>query len=115
MTSTIQEPGRSCAFSARIPVGFAAVSSFRHRDRPRRNRGSPIRALLGTVDDPGRVVDFSDPLALDSVRIKAVLAEHAAAPLMIVVGTFAPALLELIAVATLTTYESPGPTEARGH
>lgn len=52
-------------------------------------------------DCPGRVVDFSDPL-------KAALAEHAAAPLVIVEGTFALALPELIAVATLTVYVDLG-------
>ncbi|MGW6869718.1 hypothetical protein ACWGHM_29555 [Streptomyces sp. NPDC054904] len=59
-------------------------------------------------DGPGRVVDFSDPLALYSFRIKAVLAEHGAAPLVIVEGTFALALPELVAVATLTVYVGLG-------
>ncbi|MEV7617070.1 zeta toxin family protein [Streptomyces sp. NPDC089799] len=49
---------------------------------------------------PGRVVDFSDPRALDTARIKTVLAEHVNAPLVIVEGTFALALPELTAIAT---------------
>lgn len=55
-------------------------------------------------DGPGRVVDFSDPIALDSGRIKTALAEHAAAPLVIMEVTFALALPELTAIATLTVY-----------
>lgn len=55
-------------------------------------------------DGPGRVVDFSDPLALDSARIKTALAEHAAAPLVIMEGTFALALPELTAIATWAVY-----------
>ncbi|MFF1779860.1 hypothetical protein [Streptomyces virginiae] len=38
---------------------------------------------------PGRLVDFSDPRALDRARIEFALAEHATAPLVIVEGTFA--------------------------
>lgn len=49
---------------------------------------------------PGRVVDFSDPRALDTARIKAALAEHSDTPLLIVEGTFALALPELTAIAT---------------
>ncbi|KIF05692.1 hypothetical protein PL81_12090 [Streptomyces sp. RSD-27] len=55
-------------------------------------------------DGQGRVVDFSDPLALDSARIKTALAQHATAPLVIVEGTFALALPELTAIATSTVY-----------
>ncbi|MFD4926800.1 hypothetical protein ACFWNE_36570 [Streptomyces goshikiensis] len=55
-------------------------------------------------DGAGRVVDFSDPLALDPARIKTALAAHADAPLVIVEGTFALALPELTAIATLTVY-----------
>ncbi len=56
------------------------------------------------LDGPGRVVDFSDPLALDPARIKTALAAHAAAPLVIVEGTFALALAELTSIATCTAY-----------
>lgn len=55
-------------------------------------------------DGPGRVVDFSDPLALDSARIETALAEQAAAPLVIVEGTFALSLPQLTAIATLTVF-----------
>ncbi|MFB7468256.1 uridine kinase [Streptomyces sp. NPDC056224] len=56
------------------------------------------------LDGPGRVVDFSDPLALDPARIKAALAEHADAPIVIVEGIFALALPELASLATWTVY-----------
>ncbi|MEU3317422.1 zeta toxin family protein [Streptomyces sp. NPDC006662] len=49
---------------------------------------------------PGRMVAYSDPRALDTARIKAALAEHRHAPLVIVEGTFALALPELTAIAT---------------
>ncbi|WP_407842159.1 uridine kinase (plasmid) [Streptomyces sp. DSM 116496] len=55
-------------------------------------------------DGPGRVVDFSDPLALDPARIRAALAEHADAALVIVEGTFALALPELTAIATVAAF-----------
>ncbi|WP_331739903.1 hypothetical protein OG590_39300 (plasmid) [Streptomyces goshikiensis] len=56
------------------------------------------------LDGPGRVIDFSDPLALDPARIKTALAAHADAPLVIVEGTFALALAELTSIATCTAY-----------
>ncbi|GAA3064360.1 hypothetical protein GCM10020254_05350 [Streptomyces goshikiensis] len=56
------------------------------------------------LDRPGRVLDFSDPLALDPARIKTALAAHADAPLVIVEGTFALALAELTSIATCTAY-----------
>ncbi|MGW6706112.1 uridine kinase family protein [Streptomyces sp. NPDC054956] len=53
---------------------------------------------------PGRLVDFSEPRALDNARIQIALAKHATTPLVIVEGTFALALPELTAIATLTVY-----------
>ncbi|MFD7026543.1 uridine kinase [Streptomyces sp. NPDC059917] len=53
---------------------------------------------------PGRLVDFSDPRSLDHARIERALAEHATSPLVIVEGTFALALPQLTALATLTVY-----------
>ncbi|MFE5535930.1 zeta toxin family protein [Streptomyces sp. NPDC056492] len=59
------------------------------------HRDPDLAPSVPRFDGPGRVVDFSNPLALDSARIKAALAEHATAPLVIVEGTFALALPEL--------------------
>ncbi|KOU40719.1 hypothetical protein ADK55_31280 [Streptomyces sp. WM4235] len=72
------------------------------------HRDPDLAPSLPRFDGPGRVVDFSDPLALDSDRIKAALAGHAAAPLVIVEGIFALALPALTAIATLAVYvETP--------
>ncbi|MFD5887157.1 hypothetical protein ACFWHQ_14405 [Streptomyces sp. NPDC060334] len=76
--------------------GTSEISCY-HRD-------PDLAPSVPRVGGPGRVVDFSDPLALDSARIKTALAEHATAPLVIVEGTFALALPKLTAVATLTVY-----------
>ncbi|MER6390661.1 zeta toxin family protein [Streptomyces sp. NPDC001523] len=72
------------------------------------HRDPDLAPSVPRFDGPGRVVDFSDPLALDNDRIEAALAGHAAAPLVIVEGTFALVLPELTAIATLTVYvETP--------
>ncbi|MFD6888067.1 uridine kinase [Streptomyces sp. NPDC059957] len=55
-------------------------------------------------DGPGRLVDFSDPHALDPALIRAALAQHADAALVIVEGTFALALPELTAIAAVTAF-----------
>ncbi|MFE3610328.1 uridine kinase family protein [Streptomyces goshikiensis] len=68
------------------------------------HRDPGLAPSVPRFDGPGRVVDFSDPQALDTALIKTALAEHADAPLVIVEGTFALALSELTAIATLTVY-----------
>ncbi|MFZ3551713.1 uridine kinase family protein [Streptomyces sp. 4.24] len=68
------------------------------------HRDPDLAPSVPRFDGPGRVVDFSDPLALDSARIKTALGDHADAPLVIVEGTFALALPELTVIATLTVY-----------
>jgi uridine kinase len=58
-------------------------------------------------DGPGRVVDFSDPAALDPVRIKAAMDAASAArntPLIIVEGVFALTLPELEHQAAWTVF-----------
>ncbi|MCX5205800.1 zeta toxin family protein [Streptomyces sp. NBC_00237] len=53
---------------------------------------------------PGRIVDFSNPQALDPVRISAALDEHFGAPLTIVEGIFALALNRLVEKASWTVF-----------
>ncbi|MBT2452485.1 hypothetical protein J7F03_36630 [Streptomyces sp. ISL-43] len=68
------------------------------------HRDPDLAPSVPRFDGPGRVVDFSDPLALDNALIKTALDQHATAPLVVVEGTFALALPELTAIATLTVY-----------
>ncbi|MFZ3494850.1 uridine kinase family protein [Streptomyces sp. 5.8] len=68
------------------------------------HRDPDLAPSVPRFDGPGRVVDFSDPLALDRVRIETAIAEHSTAPLVIVEGTFALALPELTAIATFSVY-----------
>lgn len=68
------------------------------------HRDPDLAPSVPRFDGPGRVVDFSDPLALDPVRIETAIAEHSTAPLVIVEGTFALALPELTAIATFSVY-----------
>ncbi|MER5774129.1 hypothetical protein ABT144_07540 [Streptomyces sp. NPDC002039] len=75
-----------------------------------------MKKISSTARERRDHTHFSDPLALDSVRVKAAPAEHGAAPLVIVEGTFALALPELIAVATLTVHVGLGVrTPPRSH
>ncbi|MGW1767601.1 uridine kinase family protein [Streptomyces sp. NPDC002073] len=62
---------------------------------------------------PGHAIDFSDPQALDSARIKAALAAHAGAPLVIVEGIFALTLPDLKEQATWSVFvEAPADLRA---
>ncbi|MCX5078651.1 zeta toxin family protein [Streptomyces sp. NBC_00513] len=55
-------------------------------------------------DGPGRVVDFSNPAALDLARIRTALDHQSDAALIIVEGIFALTLPELTPPATWTVY-----------
>ncbi|MFJ2745446.1 uridine kinase [Streptomyces sp. NPDC087440] len=91
----------ACAVAQQLPgTGLVHLDLCYHQDTA---RAPSVPRLDG---HPGRAVDFSDPLALDSDRIEAALAEHAdaGALLTIVEGIFALTLKQLAARASWTVF-----------
>ncbi|MCX5206043.1 zeta toxin family protein [Streptomyces sp. NBC_00237] len=79
-------------------AGLVHLDLFYHQDPAR----APSVARLD--GQPGRVVDFSDPRALDLARIDAALGAQASVPLVIVEGIFALALPALAARASWSVF-----------